>query len=77
MFNDIPVLDRLFISILPRDDPIDSIILNFIVPWPMNLIFTQEAMNTYNDVLHFNLKLKKARYVAEYNTKSLEYHYRT
>ncbi len=30
----------------------------------MNLIFTQEAMNTYNDVLHFNLKHKKARYVS-------------
>ncbi|KAL0480252.1 gamma-tubulin complex component Tubgcp5 [Acrasis kona] len=56
--------ERMSISIVANNNSsqmIDSIVLNCNVEWPMNLILHSDAMNTYNQVLRYNMRIKKAR----------------
>lgn len=57
---------------------VDHIVLNYEVDWPINMVLTREALNKYNGIFRFGLKLKWAlwalnnlRFAGEFSTFAL------
>ena len=44
---------------------LDSVSLEFSVPWPVNIVVNRRCMTVYNDIFRYLLQIKRVKYVLE------------